>query len=305
MSEKYVLARKELHFGYVKETFRAGAVIEHDEEKHVLVVDGRKFTDCRDLEVLKRQAENNPDNPWIIPWSDDAVKEAKASFPVAERKQKPKPGEGMKVVRSDEDLMDTDIDIRDTQVSKKNAAAKQAVRQKVKTDGMEIIRGDETVEERIASLKGKNDLTSMSERVRLKATGSAKMQVVKDDSLGSVAGGSRAAAMNAGQVIPSRAEVEAKTAAAKAAADVRKREAESKRSQVSQEGSGADEGDVGLLEVEKTPTGASVVVPEAVAGAESDKDAEIAELKAKLASLEGNKRKPVTRVKMAKRVVGA
>lgn len=306
MSEKFVLVRKELHLGYVKETFRAGAVIEHDEEKHVLVVDGRKFTDCRDLEVLKRQAENNPDNPWIVPWSEKAVKEAKASFPIPEQKRKPKPGENMKVVRSDEDLMDTDIDIRDTQVSKKNAAAKQAARDKVKTHGMEIIRGDETVEERIASLKGKNDLTSMSERVRLKATGSAKMQVVKDDSLGSVAGGSRAAAMNAGQVIPSRAEVEAKTAAAKAAADARKRDADARRAKTVQEGSEAGEGDVGLLDAEKTPTGAAGAVPGASEGGEVGKDAEIAALKAKLAALEGkSKRKPVTSVKMAKRVVGA
>lgn len=304
MSEKFVLVRKELHLGFIKETFRAGAVLEHDEEKHILVVDGRKFSDVRDLEVLKRQAAKNPDDSWIVPWSEDAVKEAKESYPAPEPKRKLKPGEGMKVVRSDEDLMDTDIDIRDTQVSKKNAAAKVAAKEKVRTHGMEIIRGDETVEERIASLKGKNDITSMSERVRLKATGSAKMAVVKDDSLGSVAGGSRAPAMNAGQPLPRREEIEAKMPAAKAAAAARKKEVEARRAEMPKEGSEEGKGGVGLLEAESTPTGAPGGVPGASKGTADAKDAEIADLKARLAALERTlKRKPVTSVKTARKVV--
>lgn len=283
MSEKFVLVRKELHLGYVKETFRAGAVLEHDEEKHILIVDGRKFNDTRDLEVLKRQADNNPDNPWILPWSEDAVQMARDSIPKVVSKIKPRPGEGMKVIKSDEDLMDDPIDIKNTQVSKNKAAEKIAARTKVKTDGMEVIRGDESVEDRIANLKGKNDIASVAERVRLKATGSARMAVVRDDSLGS-AGGSRAAALNAGQIIKSRDEIEAQTDSAKAAADARKREVEARRKSVApvetpddeiatlrakiaqleakknkpivvKEASEAGEGEVGLLDAETTPTG--------------------------------------------------
>jgi hypothetical protein len=303
MSEKYVLTRKELHLGYIKETFRAGAVLEHDEAKHVLVVDGRKFTDTRDLEVLKRQAANNPDEPWIVPFSKTAVEDAKASVPqTAQPKRVLKPGQGMKVVRSDEDLMDKEIDIRDTQVSRRTAAAKEAARNRPKSDDLPVIRGDEamrdirgddTVEARLASLKGKNDIASMAERVRLKATGAAKMRVVKDDSLGS-AGGSKAAAMNAGQVFPSRAEVESKTADAKAKADARKREAVARRASVV-EGDG-EAGGVGLLDAETTPAGDGGALAK-----------ENAELRARLAALEAKgskvKRRPVTSVKTAKRVL--
>lgn len=298
MSEKYVLTRKELHLGYIKETFRAGAVIEHDEQKHCIIIDGRKFQDMRDFEVLKRQADNNPDEPWIIPFSKTAVERAKASVPkTAEPKNKLKPGQNMKVVKSDEDLMDREIDIRDTQVSKKTQAAKEAYRNRPKSDKLEIIRGDETVEERLASLKGKNDMTSMAERVRLKATGSVKMPVVKDDSLGS-AGGSKATAMNAGQSFPSRSSVESKTASAKAQADARKREADARRTQVE-----ADEGAVGLLDAEETPAGSSA--------SENTLASENAKLRAQLAALQKPKKShhkkkvtPAPVVKTVTKVVG-
>ena len=300
MSEKFVLVRKELHLGYVKETFRAGAVLEHDTEKQVLVVDGRKFNDTRDLEVLKRQAENHPDDAWIVPWSEEAVAEAKASLPKPARK-KARPGEAMQVVKSDEDLMDTDIDISDTQISKKTAAAKEAARNRPKNSAMEVVRGDESVEDRIASLKGKNDISSVAERVRLKATGSAKMAVVKDDSLGSGAG-SKAVALNAGQSLPSRDDVEAKTASAKAAAEARKRDAELRRGKTVQEAPESDEGSVGLLKAEKTPDGA----PKAAAAA-PDKASRIAALKAQLEALEGEAEapKPVAKPvqKVAKKVL--
>ena len=281
MSEKWILNRKELHLGYIKETFRAGAVIEFDEARHTLIVDGRKFPDARDLDVLKRQAQNNPDAPWILPYSKEGVEMVKTAFTKnVAIKQKPKPGENMKVIRSDEDLMDTNIDIRNTQVSKIKQAEKEAARNKVKKEGMEIIRGDETVEERIASLKGKNDISSLSERVRLKASGSAKMPVVKDDSLGSI-GGSKAAALNAGQSLPSREEVEAKTEDAKAKAEARKKEADALRARMAQE--------AGEFEAESPVAGDTVEeatgVSEAVSG--DDRDAQIASLQAQLAALQG------------------
>jgi hypothetical protein len=299
MNEKYVLVRKELHLGFLKETFRAGAVLEHDAERQLLIVDGRKFNDVRDLELLKRRATNHPEDPWIVPWSQEMVDEAKETFAVVP-KRKPKPGEGMKVVKSDEDEMDTDIDIKSTQVSKNNAAVKAAAKDRVKTGGMEVIRGDESVEERLASLKGKGDIASMAERVRLKGSGATRMAVVKDDSLGS-GGGSKAMAMNAGQVLPSRAQVEAKTEGAKAAAEARKKDIEAKRkSQMPQEAPGDDEGAVGLLNAEKTPTGEPRAAAEAPGG-DSAKDREIADLKARLASLE---RVPVTSPRAARKVTG-
>ena len=134
---------------------------------------------------------------------------------------------------------------------------------------MPIIRGDETVEERLAALKDKTDINSMAERVRLKQAGT-KMPIVQDDSLGT--GVSRTATpLNAGQTLPTREVVEAKSEEAKAMADARKKEAETKRKQE----------------------------PEAVVGiemGENDSDAskedEIATLKAKIASLEAENQKP-------------
>jgi len=297
--EKWVLNRKELHLGFIKETFRAGAVIEVDEARRCMVVDGRRFPDMRDLEVLRRQAANNPEDPWILPYSEEAVEFAKASVPqTAQPRRQLRPDQKLQVVKSDEDLMEKDIDISDTQVSRKSREAKEAARAAHKAgkgEKLEVIRGDESVEERIASLKGKNDIASMAERVRLKASGSARMPVTKDDSLGS-AGGSKAMALNAGQVIPSRAQVEARTPDAKAKADARKREAEARRRQAAQEaGEGGDEG-VGLLEAEKTPGGAS----------RKGLEAENAALRARIAALESKaKRKPVTTVRTAKKVVSA
>ena len=302
MSEKWILNRKELHLGYIKETFRAGAVIELDDANHTIIVDGRKFADTRDLDVLKRQAENNPDAPWILPYSKEGVLEVRAAFAPAEApKRKPKPGENMQIVKSDEDLMDNEIDISDTQVSKKNAAAKEAARNKAKTGKLEIIRGDETVEERLASLKGKNDISSMSERVRLKASGSAKMPVVKDDSLGSVAG-SRGAALNAGQPLPSREQVEAKTPNAKAKADARKKEVDALRARMAKEAGEVQAASPTTADDSEAATGDS-----GASGGDSDKDAEIAALKAQIAAMQagkGGKRVPVRRAKVAKKVVG-
>ena len=229
-NEKWILTVKELHLGYCKETFRAGAVIELDEPNGRLIIDGRRFNDTRDLDVLKRQALKFPDNPWVVPYSKE-MREAIQSIGTPVRATPVKAlrkDQQLQVISSDEDLSE-EIDISATKVSKINAAAKEASRQKVKTNGMEIIRGDESVEDRIASLRGKNDLGSIAERARLKATGSTKMTVVKDDSLGAGFTGKSAVSLNAGQHLPSRAEAEARTEDARARADSYKREAEMRR----------------------------------------------------------------------------
>jgi len=280
MSEKYIITQKELHLGYIKETFYAGAVIEHDEVKHTLIIDGRKFNDTRDLDILKRQVERNPNNPWIVPFSESVLAEIKASVtPKVTSQKNVQLGKFMKTVQSDEDLMKEEIDIRDTQVSKKNASAKEASRQKVKKEGMVVVRGDESIEERLSSLKEKNDISSLSERVRLKSSGSVKIPVVKNDSLGSVVG-SNAMPLNAGQPLPSRSEVEAKTDSAKALAAARKAEIEAKRGKVASE---IEDGDIVSEDIETASNGgtsASVGVSENV------------------------ERVPVTKAKQAKKVVG-
>jgi hypothetical protein len=112
---------------------------------------------------------------------------------------------------------------------------------------------------------------------------------VKDDSLGSV-GGSKAAALNAGQALPSREEVESKTQSAKSKADARKRDAEARRAQVAREIAGEGDG-------QPSDENASGEAPE------RDLEAENADLRARLAALEASSnRKPVTTVKTAKRV---
>jgi len=212
-NKKYIVACRELHLGHIKETFHAGTVIEYDEDKHTLVIDGRTFQDTRDFDVLQRQAEKHPSCAWIIPFAEEALAIIKNSIPRPEViEKKPSPVKAMKVIKSDADLMSDEIDIRDTKVSKKNVAMKKAARQKAQTEPMEIVRGDESVEERIASLGGKNDIKSMSERVRLKATGSVKMPVVKNDGLGHITG-SNVTSLNAGQLLrPRRGDTKAPAA---------------------------------------------------------------------------------------------
>lgn len=236
-NEKWILTVKELHFGYCKETFRAGAVIELDESNGRLIIDGRRFNDTRDLDVLKRHSQNFPNNPWVIPYSEEAkaeVVEAIRPKPVSQQKIL-KPDQQMQVIKSDQDLNE-EIDISATKVSKINSLAKEAARAKVKTDGMEIIRGDESVEDRLESLKGKTDIGSIAERARLKATGSVKMAVVKDDNLGAGFVGKAHMSMNAGQHLPSREEADAKKEDAKALADTRKKESAKLRGRAVVEG---------------------------------------------------------------------
>ena len=249
-NEKWILTVKELHLGHCKETFRAGAVIELDEPNGRLIIDGRRFNDTRDLDVLKRQAERYPDNPWVVPYSKEMRDEVYATF---SPKDKVNPArkilgkdQKLQVIQSDEDLNE-EIDISSTKISKVNNAAKEAARNRVKSNDMEVIRGDESVEDRIASLHGKTDMGSIAERARLKATGSARMKIVKDDSLGAGFGSKNSPSMNAGQHLPSREEAESRTEDARARAASYKREADMKR-----KAAGIDGGETSEAAVEVT-----------------------------------------------------
>lgn len=222
MSEKFILT-KGMHLGHCKDTFGRGSVIEHDEQHGLLIIDGRKFSDTRDIDILKRYSARNPDRPWLIPYSAQALAAIRGVVtPPVAAQVKPRPGVNMPIVQSDEDNH-PDIDIRHTQISKINQQKKEDARAATKgrdaNSKLEVIRGDESVEERIASLKGKTDISSMAERVALKRQ-RAQMQVVADDGSHGAGVGKGSISMNAGQALPSREQAEAakEIAAQKAAA---------------------------------------------------------------------------------------
>jgi hypothetical protein len=316
MNEKFILTQKEMHLGFIKETFRAGAVIEYDEANGRLIIDGRKFDEIRDLDVLKRRSKTHPHKPWVIPYSEEAHAIVLGEVDVEpDAPRKPRPGEGMQVIQSDEDLNE-EIDIRDTQISKRNMEAKEAERQRAKPEKMEIVRGDETVEERLARLKDKTDPASIAERVKLKRT-RAEMPVVQDDSLG-ISGGSKAIAMNAGQSLPSREEAEAKSVSAKESAEARKKQVARTREKAGVEGPDSEGvSTVGQVDTFQSPQEAAQDIavegpegaqtaPEAPQETAEDIDAQIAALQAKKAAMapkEGDvARAPVTDESVALRV---
>jgi hypothetical protein len=211
-TEKFIVAVKQWGLGFLKETVYRGNVITVDHERNILNIDGRQFSDVRDIDIAKRQAEKFPENPLIVPFSEETLRRFKAgSAPVVA--PKPKPGENMKVVKSDEDLHET-IDIADTQVSRKSREAKDAERNKAKVEKLPVVKGDETPEDRVERIR--------EEKLK------EKIPVVRDDSLG-YEGGSKAAALNAGQRLPSLAEVKTKEETSRQLAESRKREAEAKR----------------------------------------------------------------------------
>ncbi len=249
MSERFILTVAELHLGHIKETFRAGAVIEHDEERQLLIIDGRKFNDTRDLDILKRQVKQTETpgskqygrSPWIVPYSQEAQARILGIEPAPEPPRKPRPGEGMEVIQSDEDTHET-IDVSHTQVSKRNMEAKEAEREAARnrdrTAKMEVIRGDETVEERIQRLEAEvaqrkaagkpTDLSAQQELVQLKSKHAMKTPIVQDDTLGQGVSKSEIP-LNAGQHLPSREEVAAKDDDAKAQAEARKQQVQKTR----------------------------------------------------------------------------
>jgi len=294
--ESYILTRS-MHLGYLKETFGRGAVIQSDPENRKLTVEGRRFDDVRDVEILKRQAFKNPDEPWIVQYSDEALAAIRGDL------DEPEPavparvpnGEGMPVVQSDEDSHDV-IDIRHTQVSRRKREADEAARNKARSEDLPVVKGDQSVEERLAELRRAkdSDLSARAERVRLMSARKAEMPVVRDDSLGS-AGGSRSAALNAGLPVGGR-RAEETPEEVRAAAEARKKEVDMNRQRVAEE-MGVDLDQAEIDEVTPMPADApseglaeevsenlgSVSAP----SGEIDKDSEIATLKARLAQLEG------------------
>jgi len=287
--ESYILTRT-MHFGYLKETFGRGAVIQFNPENRRVVIDGRRFDDYRDVEILKRQAMKNPDKPWIIQYSDEALVEMMGGASVPESIPTRAPNsEGLPIVQSDEDSHET-IDISHTKVSAINNAKKEAERQRKHTGPLPVVKGDESVEERLGELKQAKDtdLSARAERVRLMGTHKAKMEVVRDDSLGSV-GGSASSALNAGTPVGGRRPEETPDTV-KQAAEARKSEIDMNRKRVADE-MGIDPEQAGIDEVLPLPAETNVEIPVPVVQPEAEmdhsKEARIAALKAELAQLEG------------------
>lgn len=202
--EHYILTR-DLHFGHIKESFQRGTVIKFDPDELQLIIDGRKFDDYHDIDVLKRQAQKNPKSPWIIEYTDEAMQEINAEKVAEPEEPAPqRPSQGMEVVQSDEDDHSTK-DISHTKISERNAQEKEAQQQRVREEGPEVIQGDEGVEERIERLQSEDrtNLSARAERVRLKGENKEAMPVVHDDSYGQV-GDDKAAPLNAGSKVSGR-----------------------------------------------------------------------------------------------------
>ena len=271
MKESYILTRS-MHFGFLKESFGRGAVITFDPATRKVTIDGRQFEDYRDVEILKRQAIKKPHSPWVVPYSDEVLQDIRGesgeSAPVVE--PRPGNGDGMKIIQSDEDSHQT-IDIRHTKVAANNAADRDAQKQRVKDNGMEIIQGDESVEDRIARLKTAKDtdLSARAERVRLMRE-PAKMPIVADDGTLGSQGESSGSSMNAGMPVGGRRADSAPESVAAAAA-ARKAQVEANRQRVAAE-LGLDPDQAGIDEV--TPSGAPV----------DARDEEIAALRAAIAA---------------------
>lgn len=295
--ESYILT-KSMHLGYLKETFGRGAVIKFDPRNRKLTIEGRQFDDVRDIEILKRQAVKNPDRPWIVQYSDEVLAAIRGELDEPEEAvpRRAPNGEGMPIVQSDEDSHQT-IDIRHTQVSRIKKEANEAARNKTRSEDLPVVKGDQSVEERLAELRSAKDtdLSARAERVRLMSARKAELPVVRDDSLGH-AGGSKSAALNAGLPVGGR-RAEETPEEVRAAAEARKKESEANRQKVAEEiGVDLDQAEIdevtpmpapadapseGLVE-EVSENVESIPVP----SSELDKDAEIAALKARLAQLE-------------------
>lgn len=186
--KKYIMKRS-LHLGNIKESFSAGTIIEKNEFNNTLVIDGRNFQSTKDLDILLR-------HEWAVPYSAEIAAEilkGKALPIIKDRSFEKTDKKKMEVVQCDSDTHE-EIDISSTKTPKKPVIAKDKNRK------LEIIAGDEPVED---NLKRVNK----------------PLPIIEDDgSLGVAV--SKSPALNAGMVkVPQidAAKVEAQKAARKAA----------------------------------------------------------------------------------------
>lgn len=173
--ERWVL-KKSMHFGCVKESFLAGTEIQYIPEDRNMRINGRIYDNVTDFDILRRHG-------WVVPYDENEAEELKSTAkPLQQPNEKSKKHEKMKIIKSDEDEMES-IDIRDTQIANRKKEAKEK-EHKEAIEKMEIIKGDETPKER---------------RDRI-ADEKKKMEIVEDD--GSLSGDliGKQTPLNAGMV---------------------------------------------------------------------------------------------------------
>ena len=143
VTEKWML-KKMVHFGGVKETFKAGSVFDVNTSKEEFSVEGRIFSGTKDIETAKRMGI-------LVPYSEESKKEVgieqeRLAFVRSNIDAEPK-FKTMKIIKSDADLMDKDIDIRWTKKAKAVPEVKE------KNGKLPVVRGNESVEERNARVE--------------------------------------------------------------------------------------------------------------------------------------------------------
>ena len=138
-SKKYILLRG-MHLGYIRESFASGTMIEKNEDGS-LTIDGKKFEVNKDLDILLKHG-------WAEPFTkkkaDEIESKRTATKPQTLTKLEDKKKNPMNIVESDQDLME-EINISHTK------KAKVIKDEKGKT--LEVIKGDEPAEERVARLQ--------------------------------------------------------------------------------------------------------------------------------------------------------
>ena len=288
--EKYILAKRQ-YLGYINEGFNIGSVIELDPEKKSLRIDGRKFDDTRDIELLKTVSSRKPHDPPLVVYSEEVLQDIlgatsapKVPEKITNRKQ------SMPIVQHDDDEHEV-IDIRHTQESRINREKRES-QERAKSDSLDVIQGDESPSERLANTQKSDGMNAIAERVRrMQESDIRKSQIpiVHDDSLGS-----SEKSLNSGTKVSGR-RAEETPDEVNGKYEKLKKEAEEKRQQAMiEEGLNPDEDEVAKNpivmdsnQIHQEYEEASMESAEEEQSAGESKEERIARLEAELQSLRG------------------
>lgn len=160
--EKWIVTR-EIHMGYLKRTIYKGNVIEYEEEKKSINIDGDEIDDLRDFKILKKHG-------FIIPYAEEELEKQEQAREqeereIEERRQKFLSGEDKVIKREKLPVIQDDSDehpmIDISHTIKKTPDGKK------KDEKMTIIKADQDAEERLVEQR-------------------QEMEIVQDDTLGDV-----------------------------------------------------------------------------------------------------------------------
>lgn len=182
------IMKQEMHLGFIRQTVGKGAIIEHDEEKNILIIDGNNYECIKDLTILKKYN-------MVDPYQDEIAKQIQieAQQESKQRENRIKIHKGMEdkdeklpIVKDDSEGRPY-INIEHTK-NKKNLLPKE-----IEKD-IEIIKGDESPEDRKKEFENKLPILqddslegigpSLNKKPEIKKA--EAMPIVHDDSLGSV-----------------------------------------------------------------------------------------------------------------------